>query len=92
MKFGIFLKIGLPGVLSFRIELLFSFLMTQKRLINNSVLHLLHIKIINPDQNLSKNIFYTLVQQKKARGIIYKMEYITKWNLEFSWKQVSLAF
>ena len=39
MKFGIFLKIGLPGVLSFRVELFFSFLMTPKRLINKSVLH-----------------------------------------------------
>ena len=56
MKFGIFLKIGLPGVLSFRVELFFSFLMTQKRLINKSVLHVLHIKIISPDK----------VQQKKA--------------------------
>ena len=49
MKLGIFLKIGLPGVLSFRLELLFSFLKTQKRLINKSVLHLIHIKIIKPD-------------------------------------------
>ena len=66
MKFGIFLKLGLPGALSFRVELLFSFLMTQKRLINKSVLHLLHIKIINPDKNLPKNIFYKIVHENKA--------------------------